>query len=127
MGRFSHEAVAVDPVTGYVYETEDAGNSSGFYRFVPNDRTDLHQGGQLYMMRLPRKPGAWLASSFFNGFKIGVDWVRVPQPDNPARTMPGNFVWAQGRAAGGATFARLEGCWYGNDRKITGPWGTGGL
>ena len=32
--------------------------------------------------------------------------------------MPGNFVWAQGRAAGAATFARLEGCWYGNDRKI---------
>ena len=38
MGRFSHEAVAVDPVTGYVYETEDAGSSSGFYRFVPNKR-----------------------------------------------------------------------------------------
>ena len=32
--------------------------------------------------------------------------------------MPGNFVWAQGRAQGAATFARLEGCWYGNDRKI---------
>ena len=32
--------------------------------------------------------------------------------------MPGNFVWAQGRAHGAATFARLEGCWYGNDRKI---------
>ena len=38
MGRFSHEALAVDPVTGYVYETEDAGNSSGFYRFVPHKR-----------------------------------------------------------------------------------------
>ena len=40
------------------------------------------------------------------------------QPDNQSATMPGNFVWAQGRAQGAATFARLEGCWYGNDRKI---------
>ena len=36
MGRFSHEAVAVDPATGIVYETEDNGNNSGFYRFIPN-------------------------------------------------------------------------------------------
>ena len=35
MGRFSHEAVAVDPATGYVYETEDSGSNSGFYRFRP--------------------------------------------------------------------------------------------
>ena len=32
--------------------------------------------------------------------------------------MPGNFVWAQGRAKDAATFARLEGCWYGGDRRI---------
>lgn len=36
MGRFSHEAVAVDPATGYIYETEDRGDSC-FYRFVPNN------------------------------------------------------------------------------------------
>ena len=34
MGRFSHEALMVDPATGYVYETEDA-NDCGFFRFVP--------------------------------------------------------------------------------------------
>jgi secreted PhoX family phosphatase len=38
MGRFSHEAVAVDPRTGIVYETEDAGNNSGLYRFLPRSR-----------------------------------------------------------------------------------------
>jgi secreted PhoX family phosphatase len=32
MGRFTHEAVAVDPYTGFVYETEDA-TPSGLYRF----------------------------------------------------------------------------------------------
>ena len=37
MGRFAHEAVAVDPETGVVYLTEDASNPHGLvYRFVPN-------------------------------------------------------------------------------------------
>jgi secreted PhoX family phosphatase len=47
-----------------------------------------------------------------------VEWVRIEQPDNESPTMPSNFVWAQGRAGGAATFARLEGCWYGNDGVI---------
>ena len=34
MGRFVHEAAAVDPKTGIVYETEDR-NTAGFYRFIP--------------------------------------------------------------------------------------------
>jgi uncharacterized protein len=45
MGRFAHEAVAVDPATGYVYETEDAGNTSGFYRYRPDHPGLLEQGG----------------------------------------------------------------------------------
>jgi secreted PhoX family phosphatase len=44
--------------------------------------------------------------------------VPIATPDNPAPGMPGNFVWAQGRALGAATFARLEGAWYGNDARI---------
>ena len=35
MGRFSHEAAAVDPETGIVCLTEDA-TPSGLYRFVPD-------------------------------------------------------------------------------------------
>ena len=38
LGRFAHEAVAVDPASGSVYETEDQGDGSGFYRFVPAAR-----------------------------------------------------------------------------------------
>ena len=45
MGRFAHEAVAVDPRTGIVYQTEDDGNDSGLYRFLPNDPCDLTAGG----------------------------------------------------------------------------------
>lgn len=118
MGRFSHEAVAVDPSTGYVYETEDAGNSSGFYRFVPRAPGQLGLGGELFMMKAKAVPLANLGASYPVGTTIDVEWVPVPTPDNVLPTSPANFVWRQGRTQGAATFARLEGCWYGNDAKI---------
>jgi secreted PhoX family phosphatase len=52
MGRYSHEAIAVDPATGYVYETEDAGSSSGLYRFVPHVDGALAQGGTVFMLKV---------------------------------------------------------------------------
>ena len=36
MGRFSLEACMVDPNTGFVYETEDDGDLSGFYSSCPS-------------------------------------------------------------------------------------------
>ncbi|HLG59656.1 MAG TPA: alkaline phosphatase PhoX [Vicinamibacterales bacterium] len=118
MGRFSHEAVAIDPHTGHVYETEDAGGSSGFYRFVPRRRHRLADGGRLYMLKVKDTPDANLGASYPNGTQFKVEWVRIETPDNESSTMPGNFVWSQGRAQGAATFARLEGCWHGDDGKI---------
>ena len=32
MGAFAYEACMIDPRTGYIYETEDDGDTSGFYR-----------------------------------------------------------------------------------------------
>ena len=116
MGRFSHEAVAVDPATGYVYETEDAGTSSGFYRFVPAVPGNLAAGGALSMLKVKNVPLANLGASYPNGATFDVEWVPIANPDNPASSSPGNFVWRQGRALNAATFARLEGCWYGGDR-----------
>lgn len=123
MGRFSHEALAVDPQTGYVYLTEDAGGSSGLYRFVPNQKGNLAAGGRLYMLRVRfgiagvvRMPDANLGAGFPNGTRFKVDWVPIEAPDNAERTSPGNFVWSQGRALGAATFARLEGCWYSQNK-----------
>jgi secreted PhoX family phosphatase len=117
MGRFSHEAVAVDPCTGYVYETEDAGSSSGFYRFIPNTPGELSDGGKLSMLKVRGAELVNLGASYPNGTRFKVEWVPIESPDNPA-PIAGNFVWAQGRAQGAATFGRLEGCWYGNDQKI---------
>jgi secreted PhoX family phosphatase len=118
MGRFSHEAVAVDPVTGYVYETEDAGNKSGFYRFVPRVPGRLSRGGELFMLKVEGENLVDLGASYPPGTMFSVEWVPIALPDNVAASSPGDFVWSQGRALGAATFARLEGCWYGNDRRI---------
>lgn len=118
MGRYSHEALAVDPATGYVYETEDAGNSSGFYRFVPDVPGRLASGGRLYMLKVAGVELAPLTGVIANGTTFDVEWVEIGTPDNPAVGVPSNFVWAQGRALGAATFARLEGAWYGNDAKV---------
>jgi secreted PhoX family phosphatase len=118
MGRFSHEAVAIDPATGYVYETEDAGNSSGLYRFIPNTPGRLAAGGELSMLKVKNVTGANLGASYANGTTFDVEWVPIALADNPIAGTPGNFVWSQGRALGAATFARLEGAWYGNDAKI---------
>jgi secreted PhoX family phosphatase len=112
MGRFSHEAVALDPRTGNVYLTEDAGSSSGLYRFVPHNRRKLSEGGSLYMLKVKDVPTANLGASYPDWTLFDVEWVPIENPDSESSTMPGNFVWAQGRAQGAATFARLEGCWY---------------
>jgi len=128
MGRFSHEAVAIDPVTGYVYETEDAGASvmgfltggskSGFYRFMPNVSGRLAAGGRLFMLKVKGRPGMNLGDDYPHATTFDVEWVPIAKPDNPNRGFPDDFVWKQGRRLGGATFKRLEGCWSGNDRKI---------
>lgn len=116
MGRFSHEAVAVDPRTGWIYETEDAGDKSGFYRFVPHCDGDLAAGGRLYMLKVHGVEQANLKWGQTQGATYHVGWVRIMTPDDPSATMPGDFVWTQGWAQGAATFGRLEGCWYGNRR-----------
>jgi secreted PhoX family phosphatase len=116
MGRFSHEAVAVDPATGYVYETEDAGDS-GFYRFVPATPGQLSDGGELFAMKVKGVNVANLGANLANGVTYDVEWRPIATPDAPG-AIPGNFVWLQARAQGAARFARLEGAWYGNDAKI---------
>jgi hypothetical protein len=108
MGRFSHEAIMVDPATGVIYETEDAGDASGFYRFVPNVIGDPGRGGRLYMMRVRRLPNADLGVGYPIGTRWDVDWVRI---DDPAAKEQSTFQ--QGRRQGAARLQRLEGAWWG--------------
>lgn len=52
MGVFDHEACAVDPDTGFVYETQDEGGDSGSYRFEPFEPANLAARGRLYMLKV---------------------------------------------------------------------------
>jgi uncharacterized protein len=108
MGRFSHEAAAVDPDTGYVYETEDAGNS-GFYRFVPHHRGNLAGGGTLEMLAIEGQPNYNTRVNQVQGEALDAVWVPIGNPDPGAGELS---PYAQGAANGGAVFARLEGAWW---------------
>ena len=109
MGRFSHEALMVDHQTGYVYETEDAGGNSGFYKYIPNRRGRLIEGGRLYMLSVKGAPGANLGTFYPVGTTWDVEWVPVADPAATAQT-----PFEQRRSLGAARFARLEGCWWGD-------------
>ena len=124
MGRFAHEAVAVDPATGIVYETEDQGDGSGFYRYVPSVKPrrpgDLAATtGTLQMLKVVGTPGYVTAINQQPGVPLNVEWVTITNPDPfpPSVVVSGqtlSAVFVEGLAAGGARFRRLEGCWYGS-------------
>jgi secreted PhoX family phosphatase len=112
MGRFSHEAVTVDPDTWIVYETEDNGSNSGFYRFIANTPGVLVNGGKLQMLAVQGITNYDTRNGQTVGEPLPVTWVDIPVP-NPAGTSS-TAVFTQGRDRGGARFARLEGSWWGN-------------
>jgi secreted PhoX family phosphatase len=113
MGRFVHEAVAVDPVTGIVYQTEDIG-TAGFYRYIPNKPTRLAEGGKLQMLKVIGKDGLDTRKGMKAGEPLTCEWVDIDDPDPATATEKPLSVFNQGKAKGAATFGRLEGCWYGN-------------
>jgi secreted PhoX family phosphatase len=125
MGRFRHEAVAVDVRTGIVYETEDHAfpPGSGFYRFLPTEAGRLERGGTLQMLKVKGSPRLQIFRGSGIGIGVGdsfaVEWVDIPvaDPDPADRMTPADrlaAVFLQGYEQGGAIFNRLEGCWYGD-------------
>ena len=111
MGRFAHEAVATDPRTGTVYETEDSGNDSGFYRFRPRRKSDLTRGGTLEMLAVRGQDGYSAITGQTVGRTLPVRWVPIDDPD-PDLEGGATEVALQGVARGAAMFNRLEGIWY---------------
>jgi secreted PhoX family phosphatase len=105
LGRFSHEALAIDPATDIVYLTEDRGDSR-FYRFVPNVPGQLAAGGHLEAMVLAGTLDTRLAVA---GDAWDVSWVPIAQPDPDTDT-----VRQAAAAQGAARIVRGEGCWYGH-------------
>jgi hypothetical protein len=112
MGRFAHEAVTVDPETWIVYETEDNGETSGFYRFLPNTPGVLVNGGRLQMLAVEGTFNYDTRTGQSVGTALPITWVDIANP-NPAGTSS-TAVFNQGFALGAARFRRLEGSWFGN-------------
>ncbi|MFF3459829.1 alkaline phosphatase PhoX [Streptomyces sp. NPDC002730] len=114
MGRFQHEAIAVDPKSGIVYETEDAFDRPFglFYRFLPNKPLggtgSLRAGGTLEAMRVPGVPDLSAIQETGASFDR-IEWV--PVPDSQAKQTP---VRLQDFGPKGITHAqKLEGCYWG--------------
>ncbi|MEM6333816.1 MAG: alkaline phosphatase PhoX [Planctomycetota bacterium] len=138
MGRFNHEAIAVDPRTGAVYQTEDR-HEGLIYRYLPKTPGRLHDGGRLQALAVKGQPGRdtrnWPADtpveSIYKGgageiaresFKslgqpamgvgevVEVEWIDVDDVEAPSDDL--RFRWFD---KGAARFARGEGMWYGRD------------
>ena len=94
MGRFTHEAVAVDPATGIVYETEDR-NPSGFYRFIPNVPGHLDAGGTLEMLAVQGAPQYDTRRGQTVGVVHEAIWMAIAHPNSDAPTISSGFVFDQ--------------------------------
>lgn len=140
MGRFAHEATTSDPVTGYVYMTEDRSPVSGFYRFKPTSQIraygELNKGGTLQMAKIIGvDKGNLLALRRADrpsdigsvGETLQIEWVDINTPDASATTItesgennprPGSVSvagpFAEGRNKGGLRMSRGEGLWWDN-------------
>ncbi len=139
MGRFSHEAVAIDPATGIVYLTEDDRNKSGLYRFIPNDRRSrpgsLENGGRLQAARAKGRTNADLIVAKI-GDSYDLEWVDIADPDLDSIVAPSGFPdvsatdtlsgpFAQAWSAGALRMSRGEGIWYAHGRMFIVDTSTG--
>jgi secreted PhoX family phosphatase len=101
LGRFRHEAAAVDPRTNVIYLTEDREDAC-LYRLVPHDPSDPFEG-ELQALRVRGRP------RFDTGARLGpnpveIDWVPVREPA-PAD----DVVRGRAQGEGAARIARGEG------------------
>tara|TARA_B100000029_G_scaffold513378_1_gene612817 strand:+ start:99 stop:1379 length:1281 start_codon:yes stop_codon:yes gene_type:complete len=110
MGRFRHEAVAIDPSTSIAYQTEDRDDGL-IYRFIPNVKQKYWKGGQLQALMVKNTDSNdtrnWTNNHFIKNKLYDIDWLTLDDTDNPEDDM-------RYRAAnqGAAFFARPEGMWY---------------
>lgn len=109
MGRFRHEAIAVDPKTGYVYQTEDLVDGS-FYRFRPHKFGDLKSGGILEALAIKNLPTVDTGIDFAIGKPHQVEWIAIEEVDPPEDTLR-----YEAQEKGAAIFRRGEGICFGNN------------
>ena len=118
MGCFVHEAIAVDPRTGIVYETQDR-TQAGLYRFIPKTRGHLAEGGRLQMLAVDGRRAFDTTRGQRAGATYDIHWVDIHEPDRPHVSPTAGYglgVLRQGLDAGGSIFSRLEGATFGGGR-----------
>ena len=112
MGRFNHEAVAVDPITNIIYQTEDE-HDSLIYRYIPENPKDVEAGGQLQALQIVGMPSLdtrnWDSQMVNVGDIMKVTWIDMDDVEAPMGDLR-----LRGFDLGAAMFARGEGMWYGN-------------
>jgi hypothetical protein len=106
LGRFRHEAAAVDVASGRIYLSEDE-HDGCLYRFVPHDRDEPFEG-RLQALRVRGRPGtetrAWGA-----GRSVEHDWVELPEGAVRGTRGRAAELRHSARARGAAQFNRGEG------------------
>ena len=121
MGRFNHEASAIDPATGFWYLTEDQGSANTLYRFRPSNLAgglnSLHGGGTLQGLKVKGVMNADLRNPALCQ-EFACEWVNIDEPDRDGATLAsvvGNVSasgpYIQAYARGAAIFGANEGCW----------------
>lgn len=111
MGRFNHEAVAVDPASGIVYETEDRADGL-LYRYLPERPGELLAGGRLQALALVDLPSFdtrnWgsHAGRIPPGRSFACRWIDLRHIESPE-----DDLRLRGHQEGAACFARGEGMW----------------
>jgi len=116
MGRFLHEAVAVDPRTGIVYQTEDR-NDGLIYRYIPDFPARLAEGGRLQVLAIrghrtyeTRNYAETGGAQMPVNVPLAVEWIDIDNVEAPQ-----DDLRARGAKLGAAVFARGEGMWFGNN------------
>jgi len=115
MGRFEHEACAVDPRTGIVYMTEDRHHSL-FYRYIPDTPGKLAAGGRLQALAVDGRPS--LSTHNWDNARrlalrvpLATHWIDLADVDPEE-----NDLRLRGALQGAAMFARGEGLCRAGDR-----------
>lgn len=108
LGRFEHEAAAVNPPSGVVYLTEDR-HRSLLYRYLPRVPGELRRGGRLQALSISGNPSFdtrnWSAGAYMQPWRwFETSWIDLTDVDSI-----GNDLRLRGYGDGGARFARGEG------------------
>ena len=110
MGRFRHEAIAINPKTNIAYQTEDREDGL-IYRFIPENSAKYGIKGKLQSLKISIKDTRnWKFNYIEKNKKYNVEWINLENPDRKE-----DDLRYDGEQKGASVFARPEGMWFDNN------------